>query len=163
VREVDDFCREVWPRLAASLGLVCGDIGVGEELAQEALARAWARWGRVSRLDSAEAWVYRVGVNLFRSRFRRMQAERRALDRLSVTYTDTSNTTADVLAIRAAVADLPDRQRAAVVLRYFADLSVAATAEALDCAPGTVRSLTSQALDRLRRTFALDVVSEEDP
>jgi RNA polymerase sigma-70 factor (ECF subfamily) len=160
VSDVDDFCRATWPALASSLGFYCHDIGVGEEIAQEALARAWARWDSLSKLESPEAWVYRVGLNLSRSRFRRARAERRALGRLSVPEAVTTASTA-AIAVRAAVAGLPERQRAAIVLRYFADLPVAAVAEALDCAPGTVRSLTSQAIERLRHDFEVDVVSEE--
>jgi RNA polymerase sigma factor (sigma-70 family) len=72
----------------------------------------------------------------------------------------TSNT-ADAIAVRAAVAALPERQRAAVVLRYFADLPVSAVAEILSCAHGTVRSLTSQAIERLRKDFDVDMASED--
>jgi RNA polymerase sigma-70 factor (ECF subfamily) len=160
VSDVDDFCRATWPALASSLGFYCHDVGVGEEIAQEALARAWARWDAVRELESPEAWVYRVGLNLCRSRFRRSRAEHRALRRLTVPAAVTT-ATATAIAVRAAVAALPERQRAAVVLRYFADLPVAAVAEALDCAPGTVRSLTSQAIERLRHDFEVDVVSED--
>jgi RNA polymerase sigma factor (sigma-70 family) len=63
----------------------------------------------------------------------------------------------DALAVRAAVAALPPRQRAAVVLRYFADLSVDQTAAVLGCAPGTVKSLTSQAIASLRDRFEVEV------
>lgn len=52
--------------------------------------------------------------------------------------------------MREAVAALPPRQRVAVVLRYFADCDIAATAEVMGCRPGTVRALTAQALERLR-------------
>jgi RNA polymerase sigma factor (sigma-70 family) len=153
VRSVDEFCEEVWPGLASSLGFYCRDVGVGEELAQEALARAWARWEKVSRLESPEGWVYRVGLNLARSRFRRTKAEQRALSRLDRAEQVETTVTEDVLAVRAAVASLPERQRAAVILRHFADLPVATVADVLDCAQGTVRSLTSQAMDRLRLEF----------
>ena len=164
MNDVDEFCRDVWPRLASSLGFYCHDAGAGEELAQEALARAWARWDRISRLDSPEAWVYRVGLNLCRSRFRRSRAERRALARLTVstiTSRAAAPSTDEALALRDAVASLPERQRAAVLLRFFADLPVASVAEALDCAQGTVRSLTSQAIERLRTQFDVAVVSED--
>jgi len=66
---------------------------------------------------------------------------------------------ADRLAVRAAVAGLPDRQRAALVLRYFADLSLADTAEAMGCAPGTVKALTHQALAGLRSRLG-DAIEE---
>jgi RNA polymerase sigma factor (sigma-70 family) len=58
--------------------------------------------------------------------------------------------------VRAAVATLPSRQRAAVVLRYFNDLSVADTAEILGCAEGTVKALTSQAVANLRRSIGAE-------
>jgi RNA polymerase sigma-70 factor (ECF subfamily) len=159
--DVDDFCRATWPALAAGLGFYCHDVGVGEEIAQEALARAWARWESVRAMESPEAWVYRVALNLARSRFRRSRAERRALSRLSAPEMVTTEGIAGAVAVRAAVAALPERQRAALVLRYFADLPATAVAETLDCAPGTVRSLTSQAIDRLRREFDVATVSED--
>jgi DNA-directed RNA polymerase specialized sigma24 family protein len=68
----------------------------------------------------------------------------------------------DQLAVRAAVALLPHRQRAALVLRYYADLSVAEVAEALECAPGTVKSLTSKGVAGLRRRLG-DAVAVDLP
>ena len=68
---------------------------------------------------------------------------------------------ADAIVVRAAVAELPERQRAAPILRYFADLPVASVAEILDCAQGTVKSLTSQGIDRLREGFGVEELSGE--
>jgi RNA polymerase sigma-70 factor (sigma-E family) len=159
--EADHFCRDQWPRLAASLGFYCYDRAVGEELAQEALARAWARWSHVAAMESPEAWVYSVALNLARSQFRRSRAERRALARSTVLSSAGDTNPTDAIAVRQAVAELPERQRAAVVLRYFADLPVATVAEILDCAQGTVKSLTSQGIDRLRETFGVEELSGE--
>lgn len=152
----EEFCRQLWPRLAKSMAYLTGDAGAGEDIAQEALTRAWARWGKVSRLDAPEAWTYRVAVNLARSRHRRKDAERRALIRLGARDEAAEAPIAEALALREAVAILPERSRAALVLRYFADLPVADVAEILDCAPGTVKSLTSQAIERLRTTITFD-------
>jgi RNA polymerase sigma-70 factor (ECF subfamily) len=152
----EEFCGRLWPRLAASMAYLTGDAGAGEDIAQEAMTRAWARWGRVSQLDSPEAWTYRVAVNLARSRHRRKQAEQRALARVGEPTVTVAVETADAIAVRGAVAALPERMRAALVLRYFADLPVDEVAEILDCAPGTVKSLTSQAIDRLRTTITFD-------
>jgi RNA polymerase sigma factor (sigma-70 family) len=138
------------------MAYLTGDVGAGEDIAQEALTRAWARWGRVSRLDSPEAWTYRVAVNLARSRRRRQQAEQRALARVGVGAGELATEVADSMAVRDAVGALPERMRAALVLRYFADLPVAEVAEVLECAPGTVKSLTSQAIDRLRTVITFD-------
>lgn len=152
------FCRSVHPRLAGSLTLHCGDRGVAEEVAQEALARAWERWAAVSAMDSPERWVYRVAFNLATSRGRRRSAERRARQRLAARPAVGVPDRDDALAVRAAVASLPPRQRAAVVLRYFADLPVADVAEVLGCAEGTVKSLTSHAIAALRDRLDLEEV-----
>src|SRR4051812_3813807 len=156
--EASAFCRELHPRLVGALALHCGDRDVAEELAQETLARVWERWSTVRAMDSPDAWAFRVGFNLATSRFRRAAAERRARARVGP-VDDHQPDTASALAIRAAVAALPPRQRAAVVLRYFADLSVERTAEVLGCAPGTVKSLTSQAIASLRAGFDVEVTN----
>ena len=152
----EEYCRALWPRLAASMAYLTGDVGAGEDLAQEALTRTWVRWGRVSRLDSPEAWTYRVALNLARSSYRRRQAEGRALALVGESVIAVDANTAEAIAVRDAVVDLPERMRAALVLRYFADLPVNEVAEILDCAPGTVKSLTSQAIDRLRTVITFD-------
>jgi len=157
------FCAAIHPRLVGALAYQCGNIGVAEELAQEALARVWERWSTVHAMDSPEGWAFRVAFNLAASRFRRLAAEGRATARIGARLTGalTPPDAADAIAVRTAVASLPDRQRAAVVLRYFADLTVADTAIAMGCQPGTVRTLTSRAIASLRRRFDL-VVPEED-
>jgi RNA polymerase sigma-70 factor (sigma-E family) len=160
-REMDDvvaFCRSMHPRLVGALALHCGDRDVAEELAQETLARVWERWSSVSVMDSPASWTYRVGFNLAASRFRRRAAERRAHARAGHPDDHVPDPAAAV-AVRDAVAALPPRQRAAVVLRYFADLSVDDTASVLGCAPGTVKSLTSQAITALRATFDVEVTT----
>jgi RNA polymerase sigma-70 factor (ECF subfamily) len=156
----DEFCRELWRPLASTMGLLCGSKSVGEEIAQEALARAWARWSYVSRLDSPEGWAYRVAINISRSQHRRIGAERRALARTQEAEKQPPPDPADAIAVRQAVAALPERQRAAVVLRYLLDLPVAEVAEIMRCAPGTVKSLTSQAIERLRVDFVLEEPKE---
>jgi RNA polymerase sigma-70 factor (sigma-E family) len=156
--EPSAFCRDLHPRLVGALALHCGDRDVAAELAQETLARVWERWSTVERMDSPEAWAFRVGFNLAASRFRRGAAERRARARLGPAD-DHAPDAADALAVRAAVASLPPRQRSALVLRYFADLSVERTAEVLGCAPGTVKSLTSQAIASLRDRFDVEVAN----
>jgi RNA polymerase sigma factor (sigma-70 family) len=146
------------PRLVGALALHCGDRDVAHELAQETLARVWERWPSVAAMDSPEAWAFRVAFNLAASRFRRGAAERRARARLGPPD-DHATDHADAVAVRQAVAALPRRQRAALVLRYFADLPVDRTAEVLGCAPGTVKSLTSQAIASLRDRFEVEVTN----
>jgi DNA-directed RNA polymerase specialized sigma24 family protein len=128
------FCQRVRPRLVGTLSLLCGDGEAGEELAQETLARVW----------------------------RRRVAERRARARLAVrgvgAHVDPDP--ADAVAVRQAVAALPRRQRTALVLRYYADLPVAEVAGLMGCAPGTVKSLTSKALEAMRRVEGMQVAEE---
>ena len=127
---------------------------MAEELAQEAIVRVVSDWGKVRRLAAPGAWAHRVAINLANSHFRRRLAERRAKQRLyaraalAVHQPDTST----AVAVRQTVASLPQRQRAVIVLRFFADLSVREVADVLGCPDGTVKSLTSKALASLRTT-----------
>jgi RNA polymerase sigma factor (sigma-70 family) len=158
--DVHDFCRQLRPRLVGTLSFLCGDREVGEELAQETMARVWANWAKLRDLDgqAMTAWTYRVAMNLSRSWIRRRVAERRALLRLSAETTDghCDQDAVEVVALRGAVATLPRRQRTAVVLRFYADMSVADVAALMGCAPGTVKALTAQAMSVLRETVNAD-------
>jgi RNA polymerase sigma factor (sigma-70 family) len=158
----DTFCRALGPRLVGSLVLYCGDRTGAEELAQEALARAFERWDRVGVMASPEAWTYRVAFNLARSTFRRQAVEWRAERALR---SDPGHAPVDpdadtAVAVRAAVAALAPRQRAAIVARYYAGLNVAETAQALHCAEGTVKALTHQAIANLRAAGLVDADEE---
>ena len=76
--ELERFCAAEFPRLVRMLDLLTGDVHVAEELAQEALVRTASHWGRVQQLDAPGAWARRVARNLATSRWRRVQAGRRA-------------------------------------------------------------------------------------
>lgn len=129
---------------------------MAEELAQEALVRAWERWPKVSRLASPEAWTYRTAFNLASSWGRRRSAERRANRRVVVDDLAVTPDTPTVEAVRDAVATLPPKQRAAVVCRFYLAMTVAETAETLGCAEGTVKSATHQAIASLRTAGLVD-------
>jgi RNA polymerase sigma-70 factor (sigma-E family) len=143
------FCARVRPNLVGALALHCGDRGVAEEVAQDALARTWERWTKVQRMPNPTAWTYRVAFNLATSWFRRRAAETRARQR-DQPVEPAPRDHAQAVAVRAAVAALPPRRRTAVVLRYYLDLSVADTAEVMGCSPGTVKALCAQATATLR-------------
>jgi RNA polymerase sigma-70 factor (sigma-E family) len=147
--DVDTFCRREWPRLVGTLSLFTGDPDLAEEIAQETLARVCRDWRKVSHLAAPGAWAHRVAINLARSHFRHRAVVRKHASALVSTAT-VDDDTASAVAIREAVAQLPVRQRTALVLRYFADLSVAETAEAMRCPQGTVKTLTRQAILALR-------------
>jgi RNA polymerase sigma-70 factor (sigma-E family) len=151
--EFVEVCRREHARLVGLLALYTGDQGVAEDLAQEAFVRLHHHWGRVRTMSSPGGWLATVGVNLARSWWRRRFAEQRAHRRHGPAAEATATDVADVLAVRTAVAALPPRQRAALVLRYYAGLSIAETAAALGCADGTVKSLTNRAVTSLRTTL----------
>lgn len=155
-----DFCEAEYARLVGALGLFCGDVDVAEELAQEALARAWRDWSKVSRLDSPAGWVYRVAFNLVRSRFRHRNVEDRLRrgETLSTIATDSDLATA--ISLKQAIRRLPARQRQALLFRFYLDLSVAGTAEAMNCPQGTVKNLTYKALRALRHLDDLSNLAE---
>ena len=150
--ELAAFCRAEHLRLVGVLSLYCRDRYVAEELAQDTIVRVIGDWSRVRRLDCPSAWAHRVAINLANSHLRRRLAERRALRRLShrpvAEQHDPDTPTA--VAVRAAVAGLPRRERAVVVLRFFADFSVRDVADLLGMPEGTVKTVTARALAGMR-------------
>lgn len=155
------FCREHHARLIGLIALQVGDRAVAEELAQEVLVRVCERWPTI---EQPRAWASRVAMNLSASWWRRRYAEWRANARHTATAGagDRPPDGADVLAVRRAVAQLPRRQREAVAYRFYAGLSVAETAAAMDCARGTVRALTHQAVTALREDAGLLVTGDDE-
>ena len=159
--ELVSFCRSLHRPLVGSLGLHLGDSWVAEELAQETLLRVCRDWPKVSRMESPRAWAYRVAFNLSRSWTRRRAAERRARQRMTAGAVVMPEVdVAASLAVREAVRALPTRQRQALVLRYYADLSAGEVATLLGCAESTVRSLTAQAVTRLRAAGLVEEVGD---
>lgn len=125
-----------------------GDRATAEDVAAEALARAYARWRSVS--DHAEPWVVRVATNLALDVGRRRAT---ASDRQQLLVADASVDQVDRrLDLQTALRALPRRQREVVVLRYLGDLSEQATADALALDVGTVKSHAARGLSRLRET-----------
>ena len=145
-----------------ALALYCGDRAVAEELAQEALVRTWERWNRI---EAPRAFTYHVAFNLARSSLRRRGAERRAKARLrsrTPTFAHPQDS-ATAVAVQEAVRALPERQRRAIVARFYADMTVAEASVAMGCAQGTVKALTSQAIANLRRSgLAVDDPPDRD-
>lgn len=142
----------VHPRLVRSLSLYCGRPDIAEEIAQETIAITCRDWRKVREARSPEAYVHRAAINLANSFFRRKAVERRAKQRYGVG--DEQTREPDVSSresIRQAIASLPRRQRTALVMRYYLDLPISEVATLMACSEGTVKSLTHQAISRLRR------------
>ena len=159
------FCAAAYPQLVGALSLYVGDRFLAEELAQEALLRVCRQWSKVSALDSRGGWTWRVATNLANSHFRRRRAARRAQRRLEGTaeasYVDPDG--GDAVAVRRAVAALPERQRTAFVLRHVQELTVEETAARMGASPDAVKSLTKRAAATLRDQLGehLPVASKE--
>ncbi|MFK5583780.1 SigE family RNA polymerase sigma factor [Serinicoccus sp. LYQ131] len=154
--EFAGFVRARQHQLVRAARLYCGDFHAAEDLVQDALVKLASRWESV-REGSPDAYVRRILYRDTVSRWRKWgrevpyaaaPGERDRWDEdAAPAEVDDWVEGADV---RAALAQLPPRQRAVVVLRYFEDLSELEIAEALGCAPGTVKSQASKALRNLR-------------
>jgi RNA polymerase sigma factor (sigma-70 family) len=161
--ELGEFCRTEWPRLVRSLTLYTGEADLAEELAQDSLLRVCMHWPRVREADSPSAWAHRVAFNLAKSQYRRRASHRRAR-RLQVIQPEVVEPElASNLALRQAVLALPVPQRAALALRYFADLSVHEAAELLGCPENTLRTHTRRAIEKLREAGLIDEPVEDPP
>ena len=130
-----------------------GQRALAEDLTQEALIRVGLRWRRIARTDSAERYCQVVIARLFIDSWRRSRrefTEPRPHEPQAIPSTDHEA----ALDMRGALQSLAPRQRAVLVLRFYADYTEAQVAEALGCSVGTVKSQTSDALARLRRDAA---------
>lgn len=156
--EFSAFCIAEHPRLVGALSLYCGDRALAEELAQDALSRACRDWKKVRRMGAPGAWTHRVAINLANSYFRRAAVEIRAKRRLQAAPLPSGGPGFDraaVMDIRSAVASLPRRQRTALILRYYVDLPVREVALVMECPEGTVKTLTSKAIESLGQSLSL--------
>lgn len=151
-----EFFAVEYPRLVGALDLYLNDLQVAEEVAQEAMIRAFCRWERLQQLQSPGGWTYRVAINLANSHLRRRGAELRAKARAGPTHQLSQSMDLDGHVVRLAVSQLPAKQRSAVVLRYFLDMTAAGAGEVLGCSPEAVRSLTARAMSKLRRALGSD-------
>lgn len=146
----DAFYRSEYAAVVALIGVLTGSGWIAEDAAQEAFLRAHRDWERVGTLDSPEGWVRRVAINLARSRWRSIRAEAKAKMRLMAGPTWHLVEPEDE-AFWDEVRSLPERQAQAIALRYVDDLPVAAIADIMSAAEGTVRALLHQGRQRLER------------
>ncbi|WP_330453658.1 MULTISPECIES: SigE family RNA polymerase sigma factor [unclassified Streptomyces] len=139
--------------LFRSAFLLCGDRHEAEDLVQTTLVKVVLGGRRHGRLDNIEAYARKTLVNTFIAARRRFWRREQAYGELPERAVEEADTDTG-LAVRAALARLTPRQRAVLVLRYWEDLSVEATAETLGMRENTVKSHTARGLAALRAEMA---------
>ncbi len=152
-----DFTAYVAAReraLARLAYLLVGNRDDAEDLLQNVLAKVYRHWDRVASVEQPDAYVRRMMVNESNSRWRRVlrrleTPSSHVLEVLDPPGAVSPDPTLGIDLWRH-VQTLPRQQRAAVVLRYYEDLTEAQTAEILECSVGTVKSHTSRAISALR-------------
>ena len=155
--EFERFVNDSLDELLRTAYLIVWDEAEAEDLVQESLFKVASRWPRVRAMDHPRAYARRVLVNLALDGRGRHARNRRELDGEPPADPADNGSAGDLERVHerdellAALATLPPRQRAVLVLRYLADLPESEVAEALDCSIGTVKSNASRALERLER------------
>jgi RNA polymerase sigma-70 factor (sigma-E family) len=145
----DEFVAARSQALLRTAYLLTGDHPLAEDLLQTALAKCWFAWGRID--GPPEPYVRRAIATTYATWWRRKWKAERPTGALPEVPVDAGTPVEDRDALWRALAALPRRQRAVVVLRYYEDLSEAETAAALGVTTGTVKSQAAKALAALRR------------
>jgi RNA polymerase sigma-70 factor (sigma-E family) len=149
--EFSEFMQDRWPTLVRFGYGLTGDVGLAEDLAQTALAKAYASWPRVRRAGDPDAYVRKIMLNANHSRFRKRRVpESPAGLTPDRGIPDPAGRRDDRAALMTALRGLPHGQRAVVLLRYWLGMTETEAAAALGCSVGNVKSQASRALAKLR-------------
>ncbi len=143
------------PRMRQTAFLLCGDWFLADDLVQDALVRLYEAWPRIGGGSDLTRYSRRVLVNLYLDHRRRPSRRERPSESLpEAASTGSDDGTGHRHQLVAALRQVPPGQRAVLVLRFFDDLSVEQTAEALGTSAGNVKSQTSRGLVTLRHALA---------
>jgi RNA polymerase sigma-70 factor (sigma-E family) len=150
--EFTEFARSMIRRLRRTAYLMCGDWHRAEDAAQDALVKVYRRWHRINRGNGLNSYAHQCLVTAVLDQSRRPWRRERLVDvdDTGAMQPDPGGTVDDRLLVVRALAGLPPSQRACVVLRHYADLSLEQTADVLGISTGGVKSQTSRGLTRLR-------------
>ncbi|MEV6635704.1 SigE family RNA polymerase sigma factor [Actinoplanes sp. NPDC051470] len=150
--EYVEFVRGRLARLHRTAYLLCGDGHRADDIVQATLTALYVNWKKAARADNLDGYTHRILVRRYlddrRLRWSRVRLGDLPAETVTVVAADHKLGERDEL--MAALRTLPKGQRAVIVLRYFDDLSVEATAAALDCSVGNVKSQCSRGLASLR-------------
>jgi len=152
VEALESLYRTDLPRFVRAATAIVGDEGAGRDAVQDAFVQAVRKRARYKGEASLETWVWRIVINEALA-LRRRRASEFETDSESATTPSTNHVPEHDAAVRAWVAALPERQRLAVFLRYFADLDYQSIAVALEVEVGTVSATLATAHAALRRSF----------
>jgi RNA polymerase sigma-70 factor (sigma-E family) len=132
--------------------LICGDWHSADDVVSTAITKVYQDWHRISQMDNPDAYLRRVLVNTWLMERRRPWRRERSVPDLPPVAGQPGDDRSvhERLSLLKHLTALPPRQRAAVVLRFYCDLSVEQTAQVLQCNPGTVKSQVARALVTLR-------------
>ncbi|MCW6009624.1 SigE family RNA polymerase sigma factor [Micromonospora sp. CPCC 205371] len=152
-REYVEYVRVRLPRLHRMAYLLCADRFQADDIVQTTLTALYVDWKRASGADNLDAYVHRLMVRRFLDERRRPWSRVVLSDRVPERPTPADHGVEERDALVAGLRLLPKGQRAVLVLRFFGDLSVEATAEVLGCSPGNVKSQCSRGLATLREVL----------
>jgi RNA polymerase sigma-70 factor (sigma-E family) len=148
------------PSLRRLAFLLCHDWHRADDLVQASVTKLYVHWHRARQAASVDAYVRTIIVREFLHERRSAWARRVMLGSLLPDQPTPDFDADSAIDLRAAIAALPTRQRAALVLRYYCDLDVEDSAQVLGCSPGTVKSQTARALASLRRQLEASANSQ---
>lgn len=151
----DAFAHSRADRLYRAAVLMSGNPADAQDLVQTTLATMFRVWPRVARAGDPDGYAYRVLVNTHRKWWRRASRQTAAAVSDGEPAPDIAGLVVDRSLVLQALAGLPPRQRAVLLLRYYADMTEGQTAAALGCSIGTIKSQTAKAMQRLRADPAL--------
>ena len=156
------FVRANTAALLRTAYLLTGNASAAEELVQETLVHLYPKWDKVEAAEVSIAYVRRSLTNTFLNERRKPSSRDIVLDAVPERYDprDVTDRLADRDEIWMLLKTLPERQRAALVLRFFHDLPDEQIAETLGCRIGTVRSLISRGLATMRAASAAGAASD---
>ncbi len=149
--DFDAFYAVTIRRVVLYLYAACGDRAEAQDVAQEAFARAWQHWGRVSAYEEPEAWVRRVAWRLLVNRWRSLRRRLTARARMGTPDVMTAGPSPDRVAVVAALQQLPKAQRQVIALHYLLDMPVHDIAASIGAPEGTVKVRLSRARTALAR------------